>query len=56
MTLVGASALGGGNGASFTISRPAGIAVGDVLLAVISAKEGGSARTISAPAGWTSVV
>ena len=56
VTLVGASTLGGGNGTSFTVSRPAGIAVGDVLLAVVAAKEGGSARTISAPAGWTSVV
>ena len=56
VTLVGASSLGGGNGTSFTVSRPAGIAVGDVLLAVVTAKQRGGANVISAPAGWTSVV
>ena len=56
VTLVGTSALGGVNSATFTINRPAGIVVGDVLLAVISAKQGASARVISAPAGWSSVV
>jgi hypothetical protein len=56
VTLVGTSALGGGNGTSFTVSRPAGIAAGDVLLAVVSVKQGGSANVITAPAGWSSVV
>ena len=56
VTLVGTSTLGGGNGTSFTVSRPASIAVGDVLLAVVSVKQTGSAIVITAPAGWSSVV
>ena len=45
------SASTGGSGTSVVVNRPAGIAVGDLMLASVSCR--GNATGITAPAGWT---
>jgi hypothetical protein len=44
----------GGNGSSLVINKPAGTAVGDLLIAAV-ATDGNHATTLAPPAGWTAV-
>ncbi len=54
ITFRGAASASRDGASSLTISKPAGVVDNDVLIAAISVR-GGSATTITAPAGWTLV-
>jgi hypothetical protein len=49
-----ASAAANGPATGLTIAKPAGAAESDLLLAVV-AHQGGSAKNMTAPAGWTEI-
>lgn len=45
----------GASSGSVTITKPTGLAVGDLMVAFIAYWAGGATRTITTPSGWTSV-
>src|SRR6266404_3471303 len=52
IVLRASASVSGFNGTSLSISKPAGVVAGDVLVASVDAA-GGSGTTITAPSGWT---
>lgn len=55
ISLVAAGAATTGNNVSLTPALPAGVAAGDLLLALVSIRNSG-AGTVNTPAGWTKLV